>query len=312
MGKKKPDRQFQVVVDLNGATYVAQCMLRGILRFAREAGDWSVLAANPGMIETPSPKFAFGGLVGGRGDSLLRFAKVLRGRNAVEIDLDVVSVARLAAEHFLERGFVRYAFVGHDSSPTWSEDRLAAFRRELAPHGLSCEAYPGIPAGKKGDLAFRLRALASWLAARPRPLAVFAAFDNRAREVLDACRAALDSAMRGRPGSPRRIVFGGVRVDTRASTARRSSCGRRRFRATKSPPRAASATRATWRTSSGASSALRRPLSAPGGLLFPPRPLPGESPAPAVQTVLALRSQPFFLLDPIGHFEWTIPHQPTP
>ena len=262
----KPSRPFQVVVDLNAATHVAQCLLRGILRFARERRDWSVLVNSTGAMEFVSPTFAFDGLIGGRGDSLRRFAKALRGRKAVEVCLDGGSVARLAAKHFLDRGFAHYAFVGHDRFPSWSTDRLAAFRRELAPHGFECADCPAAPAGHGDDLAFRLRALADWLAGQPRPLAVFAAFDARAREVLDACRlagldvpgdvavlgvdddplvcetvaptlssvamdgeetgyaaaAALDAALRGRPGAGRRrrIVFGGVRVETRASTAR--------------------------------------------------------------------------------------------
>ena len=257
-------RAFQVVVDLDVATSVAQSVLRGILRFAREAGDWSVLATHPGMVAAASPSFAFDGFVAGRGDSRRRFARALRGRKTVELRLDAASVARLAAEHFLARGFAHYAFVGHDQAPPWSAARLAAFRRELAARGLACEAYPGVPAGKRDDLAFRLRHLAAWLAARPRPLAVFAAFDARAREVLDACHAAglgvpedvavlgvdddplmceatlpslssvaldgeaaghaaaaaLDAALRGRPGARRRIVLGGVRVEARGSTAR--------------------------------------------------------------------------------------------
>ena len=177
-------------MDVNPATFVAQCLLRGVLRFARERGDWSVLSNAPGLIDSPSASFAFDGLVAGRGDSLRRFAKALRGRPAVELRPDAVSVAQLAAAHFLERGFSNFAFVGHDRSPRWSVERLAAFRGELASHGLACADYPGAPRGKDGNLAFRLRDLASWLAARPRPLAVLAAFDARGREVLDACRLA--------------------------------------------------------------------------------------------------------------------------
>lgn len=251
-------------MDVNPATFVAQCLLRGVLRFARERGDWSVLSNSPGLIDSPSASFAFDGLVAGRGDSLRRFAKALRGRPAVELRPDAVSVARLAAAHFLERGFSNFAFVGHERSPRWSVERLAAFRRELASHGFECADCPATPAGHGDDLAFRLRSLADWLARQPRPLAVFAAFDARAREVLDACRlagldvpgdvavlgvdddplvcetvvpalssvaldgeeagyaaaAALDAAMRGKPGTRRRIVLGGVRVEARASTAR--------------------------------------------------------------------------------------------
>ena len=257
-------RPFQVVLDLAAATHVAREVLHGILRFSRGARDWSLVATQPGLLDSLPPGTAFdGAIVEGR-DSLRRLGKALHGRKAVELGLDAGSVAKLAAEHFLDRGFEHFAFVGHERDPPWSAERRDAFRRELSSRGLPCAVYrppSGVP---EGDLAFSIRHLASWLAERPRPLAVFAAFDDRARNVLDSCRvaglgvpedvavlgvdndplrcetalpalssvemggeeagfaaaAALDAALRGRPGARRRIVLEGVRVEARASTAR--------------------------------------------------------------------------------------------
>ncbi len=265
--EKNPSRPFQVVLDIAASSHAMRGVLRGVLRFARDARDWVLVATQPGLLETLPPGTAFdGAIVQGR-DSLHRLGKVLRGRKAVELNLDAGSVARLAVGHFLERGFAHFAFVDHESAPRWSTDRRKAFRRELAARGLACAVYrppSGGPGGPEDDLSFRHRHLASWLAAQPRPLAVLAAFDDRAREVLAACRvaglgvpedvavlgvdndplrcetalpalssvemggeetglaaaAALDAALRGRPGARRRIVLRGVRVEARASTAR--------------------------------------------------------------------------------------------
>lgn len=262
--ERKTPRTFQVVVDVNAANHVSQCLLRGILRFARERGDWGVIVNGAGKLDAALPSLVIDGFIGGKADSTRRCAPSVLGRKTVELTLDGGSVGRLAAEHFVERGFVQFAFVGEDRSPAWSTDRLAAFRRELASRGLPCAVYVPVSGTKRGDLSFQARHLASWLAAQPRPLAVLAAFDARARQVLEACRlagldvpgdvavlgvdddplecetnqptissvalngeeagyaaaAALDAAMRGGGGRPRRIVVGGARVETRASTAR--------------------------------------------------------------------------------------------
>ena len=262
--EKHPSRPFQVVLDIDALSYVMRCVLNGILRFVRDARDWALVAIEPGLVETFSPETAFdGAIVDGRGKVRRRYRKALRGRKAVELCLDAGSVARLAAEHFLERGFAHFAFVDHVEDPTWSTERREAFRRELASRGLACAVYRPPSEGPKDDLSFRHRHLAAWLEAQPRPLAVLAAFDDRARDVLAACRvaglgvpedvavlgvdndplrcetalpalssvviggeeaglaaaAALDAALRGRPGARRRIVLGGVRVEARASTA---------------------------------------------------------------------------------------------
>ena len=261
--EKNPSRAYQVVLDIAAFSHVMRGVFRGVLRFARDARDWVLVSTQPGLLETLPPGTAFdGAIVQGR-DSLRRLGKVLRGRKAVELCLDAGSVARLAAEHFLKRGFAHFAFVDHERNPPWSTERREAFRRELAARGLACAVYRPPSGGPDEDLSFRHRHLASWLAAQPRPLAVLAAYDDRAREVIAACRlaglgvpedvavlsvdndplrcetalpalssiemggeetglaaaAALDAALRGRPGARRRIVIGGVRVEARASTA---------------------------------------------------------------------------------------------
>ena len=260
--EKHSSRTFQVVVDINASSYVMRNVLNGILRFVRDARDWSLVAVEPGLVETFSTDTAIdGAIVDGRENARRRYRKAMRGRKTVELRLDAGSVARLAAEHFLERGFERYAFVEPPRPLPWATDRREAFRRELAGRGLACAVYRP-PSGV--DLSFRHRHLAEWLAAQPRPLAVLAASDVEARRVLAASRiaglgvpedvavlgvdndplrcetalpalssiamggeeaglaaaAALDAALCGRPGARRRIVLGGVRVETRASTAR--------------------------------------------------------------------------------------------
>ena len=259
--EKPSSRTFQVVFGIAAVSYVKRNVLNGVFRFARAAPDWSLMAVDPDLAETISAETPFdGAIVEGSRNVRRRSRKALRGRKTVELCLDAGSIARLAAGHFLERGFEHYAFVEPPNSRLWADERREAFRRELAARGLECAVYRPPPGGAP---SFRHRHLAAWLAAQPRPLAVLAAYDVEARMVLAACRlagldvpeevavlgvdddplscettlpplssvamggeeagyaaaAALDAALRGRPGARRRIVLGGVRVEARASTA---------------------------------------------------------------------------------------------
>ena len=110
---------------------------------------------------------------------------ILRGRskNLVFIAGDCEKVGREAARHFLSQGLYRsYAFVPDLAGYTWSRLRGESFAGELRRNGFKTAIYK--TRGKGYDLP-KLRA---WLQQLPRPAGVFAAFDDRAIQVLEACR----------------------------------------------------------------------------------------------------------------------------
>ena len=186
--EKNTPQPFQVVLDIDAVSYVMRNVLNGVFRFVRAARDWSLVAVEPGLVETFATETPFdGAIVDSRGNVRQRYRKALRGRKTVELCLDAGSVARLAAEHFLEHRFEHYAFVAPPRARPWATERREAFRRELAARGLECAVYRP---PSRGDLSLRNRHLAAWLAAQPRPLAVLAAYDVEARKVLGACRLA--------------------------------------------------------------------------------------------------------------------------
>ncbi len=99
-------------------------------------------------------------------------------------DLEVAG--SLAAEHLLDRGFRHFAYVGGPRRSDVCRQRRG-FVAALARRGLTCQLrlvpeHPA-PESKPG-------ALAAWLAALPRPLAVFTRTHLQGRAVLDACRQA--------------------------------------------------------------------------------------------------------------------------
>lgn len=106
------------------------------------------------------------------------------------VSIDNTSVARLAAEHLLEKGLRDFAYVG-DRRFVWSRQRGTEFKRLLAARGFSCRSYEG-GAVTRTDSASdsELRGIVRWLEKLPKPVGVFACYDQRALQVVEACQIA--------------------------------------------------------------------------------------------------------------------------
>jgi len=172
-------------------------VLRGILRFTQTHAPWAmdVRMGRAGEPKSFDPaRWNFDGLITNRMPPELA-ALVRRhrtpvvtvndiwpqGRPIARIVCDNAPIARMAAEHLTERGFTNFAFVGERSGLWWSTERATLFAREIGKRGFACREYPD---GDESDDPVRLR---EWLAALPKRTAIFAAYDIRARQVLDAC-----------------------------------------------------------------------------------------------------------------------------
>lgn len=106
-----------------------------------------------------------------------------RKRNLVYIAGSCEDVGREAARHFLSQGLYRsYAFVPDLAGHLWSHLRGESFAKEMKRNGFKVAMYK--TRGKGYDMP-KLRA---WLEKLPRPAGVFTAFDDRAIQVLEACR----------------------------------------------------------------------------------------------------------------------------
>ena len=106
-----------------------------------------------------------------------------RQKNLVFIAGSCDDVGREAARHFLSQGLYRsYAFVPDLAGRTWGRLRGEAFADEMRRNGFKVSMY------KTRGKGYDLPKLRSWLERLPRPAGVFAAFDDRAVQVLEACR----------------------------------------------------------------------------------------------------------------------------
>jgi LacI family transcriptional regulator len=114
----------------------------------------------------------------------LKFARVLE---------DHAHTAKLAAEHFLTRGFTHFCF--YSDADNWSyEERGHGFISALAEAGHNCTwlrwlESPSYATGKQ-EWQRKRKWLAAQMKQAAKPLAVFAANDAQALDVLESCESA--------------------------------------------------------------------------------------------------------------------------
>jgi LacI family transcriptional regulator len=100
------------------------------------------------------------------------------------------AIGAMGADHLLERGFKRFAFVGIEGE-NWSEARQSAFIRHLASDGLSVSVR-SVPRHHVDDISWEVHqsCLADWISKLPKPVGIMVCSDQRGGQVLEACRRA--------------------------------------------------------------------------------------------------------------------------
>jgi LacI family transcriptional regulator len=101
------------------------------------------------------------------------------------------AVGRLVATHFLERGFRQFAYTGF-TGHGYAITRGNAFRATLESAGHECLMHesPAPREGARGSWERQQSHLRAWVEALPRPVAVMACNDVRARQVAQICEEA--------------------------------------------------------------------------------------------------------------------------
>jgi LacI family transcriptional regulator len=102
---------------------------------------------------------------------------------------DDESIGRMAVDYFLERGFRRLAYCGLDDM-YWSRQRGETFRRKTVKAGCEVHVYEQPKRRSLRTDEEERPILADWLWSLPRPTALLACNDDRARQALAACKIA--------------------------------------------------------------------------------------------------------------------------
>ena len=111
------------------------------------------------------------------------------------IDTDPATVAQLAADFFIQAGFINFAFCGYPGV-FFSDRRSAALGQILEARGQTLHVYSP-PPKVAATITAQFRemrgleyepALAAWLTRLPKPVAVLACNDIRGQQIITACR----------------------------------------------------------------------------------------------------------------------------
>lgn len=98
------------------------------------------------------------------------------------------SIAVMAAEHFLERGFRSFGFYG-DSRFQWSTLRGAFYEEYLHSKGYSCLNFESQEDSlHERSWYLNREKLIHWLKELPKPIGIMACYDIRGQQLLEACR----------------------------------------------------------------------------------------------------------------------------
>lgn len=209
MNTNKRKRIPQVALLLDSCHETSRGMMRGIFEYVRLYGPWQLNILTGGALEQKLPSCRFwkgSGVIAhvynpemAEAINASRLPAVIFDANndwqeawsarsqISQVQCDSVATGQMAAKHFIQKGFINFAFVSDVRGLHWSRWRRTAFSERLGLDGLTCSVYPE-PDSK--DWEMERKQMIQWLKMLPKPVAIFVAHDARARQVLDACMAA--------------------------------------------------------------------------------------------------------------------------
>lgn len=178
-------------------TEYQQRLLRGIAHYRNTHHSWE-LTFGPSLLPEQPPESVIGAFLwSSETENLISFATKLpcvqlsnsdEHRHVFAVTADDTMVGIRAAEHFLERSFRTFAYLGSEKT-CYSVERCEAFRREILRHqpdaSFSSHLFRGIQDTiDQGGVELLLNTLRK----QPPPWAVFCADDWWARMLLQECR----------------------------------------------------------------------------------------------------------------------------
>jgi LacI family transcriptional regulator len=103
------------------------------------------------------------------------------------IKTDSYSIAKMASEHFIEKGFINLAFCGFDNYD-WSEERKLYFNRFNNQNGFKTYNYLSPEDIKQHEWENEQQHMGIWIKDLPKPVGIFACNDDRGQHILEVCK----------------------------------------------------------------------------------------------------------------------------
>lgn len=195
-------RRRRVALIIETSNEYARGILHGIRSYVREHESWSLFLGERSRGEPPTTLGRW------QGDGIIariendRIAKIVERAGLPTVDVsaarripelpwvetDNEAIARSAVDHLVERGYQNFGFCGVPAFQ-WSREREEWFARFVRQHHYECSVFP--PQGGRDAThspAEQEQAIEQWVMSLPKPVGIMAAYDNRALQLIDACR----------------------------------------------------------------------------------------------------------------------------
>lgn len=204
----EPSRDRQVAVVIEASNAYARGLLEGMLRHVRAHEHWTFFIPEHGRglppLEALSLWHGDGVIARIETKEIATVLKRLRRHRPLAIvdvsaarllpdvpyvETDDVAIAHVAIAHFLDRHFRHLAFIGDDRFQ-WSSNRRDAFIEDAARAGHDVSIYRQQSKARGDSGESEDESIERWIASLPKPVAIFACYDIRGRQVIDACRRA--------------------------------------------------------------------------------------------------------------------------
>ena len=108
-------------------------------------------------------------------------------QNLPVIKTDSYSIAKMASQHFIEKGLKNFAFCGFDNYD-WSKERRIHFSRFNNEAGFKTHIYIPPKRIKKNGCENELHYVTDWVNRLPKPVGIFACNDDRGQYILEVCK----------------------------------------------------------------------------------------------------------------------------
>jgi LacI family transcriptional regulator len=206
--RKLPGPLPQVALIIETSTAYGRTLLRGVSQYIQEFGPWNVYMEQRSL-QDPLPPW----LDHWDGDGIISRASTpqsaqrvvrtgiptvdlndqVRNLGLPQIHSDHAALARVAAEHLMQRGFRHFAYFGFPVFE-WSVRRGEAFARCVRDAGHHFHENKVTPRASWGHQQVswqeEIEGVAGWVKSLPKPLGMMAGNDTRGMQLLDACRRA--------------------------------------------------------------------------------------------------------------------------
>ena len=205
MGNIMP-RMIKILVLTDFSSGYSRSLLRGIVRYSQTVQGWTfyrmplyyrMLHGDRGVVEW-ARRWKADAIIAQLSDidiDVLRdlgipiIVQNYRDRipGVCNLTGDYVGTGRMAAEYFLGRGYVNYAYYGN-SEPVWSRERCEGYSQRLEQDGFTVHRYFEQQSDRQEGWVQNFDEVGRWLRSLPKPVALFACDDHHALHISETCK----------------------------------------------------------------------------------------------------------------------------